>query len=199
MIVSMIKTKSEPTLDILFDSQDRARILKLFLYNPDQNFELRFISKKLNIKSSALNKQLKNLDHIKFLNSKKIQDKKTFKVNRDFIFYNELKGLVYKSSPASRSKILERLKNLGKIKLAVLAGIFVNADNSQADLLIVGDDVKLPKFNKFLSDLEAEIGKELNYVLMTTKEFYYRHDMYDRFIRDLLEFKHEKLINKLKI
>jgi len=65
--------------------------------------------------------------------------------------------------------------------------------------LIVGDKIKSSKFDRFLKELEAEVGREINCAIMTTKEFYYRHDMYDRFIRDLLDFKHEKLINKLKI
>ncbi|MEK7134977.1 MAG: hypothetical protein AAB735_01015, partial [Patescibacteria group bacterium] len=62
-----------------------------------------------------------------------------------------------------------------------------------------GDNIKPAKFNNFIKKLEAEIGKEISYALMTTKEFHYRYDMYDRFVRDLLDFKHEKLLNKLKI
>lgn len=195
----MAKILSEPTLDALFDSPIRARLLKLFLYNPDENFGSRVISKKLNLKSIQVNKNLNDLADIKFLSCKNLKGKKTFKVNCGFEFYDELKELVAKASPASKEKMLNRLKNLGKIKLALLAGVFINSDTSRADLLIVGDNIKPAKFNKFIKDLEAEVGKEINYALMTTKEFYYRHDMYDRFIRDLLDFKHEKLINKLKI
>lgn len=171
----------------------------MFLYCPEKSFDCKAISKILGVKTSVINKHLKSLAEIKFLIQKNTDGRKFLRVNKNFGFYAELKELIAKTSPASRSKILKRIKNLGKIKLAILTGIFVNLDNSQADLLIVGDNVKLSKFNKFLSELEAEIGKELNYALMTTKEFNYRYDMYDRFIRDLLEFKNEKLINKLKI
>lgn len=144
-------------------------------------------------------KHLKNLKEIGFVNLKTIKSKKVFKINPDFYFYNELKELVLKANPASKEKLLKRISSLGKIKLAVISGVFINFENARADLLVVGDNIKPAKFNKFLKDLEAEIGKEINYVSMTTKEFNYRYDMYDRFIRDLLEFKHEKLINKLKI
>ena len=75
----------------------------------------------------------------------------------------------------------------------------LNLDNSHADLLVVGDKIKSAKFDRFLKELEAEVGREINCALMTTKEFYYRYNMYDRFVRDILDFKHEKLINKLKI
>lgn len=195
----MTKILLEPTLDILFDSPVRTRLLKLFLYNPEENFESKIISRKLNLKSYQTNKHLNDLVALEFLIRKNIKDKKTFKVNQGFEFYDELKELVAKASPASKEKMLSRLKGLGKVKLALLAGIFINSDTSRADILIVGDNIKPAKFNSFIKNLEAEVGKEINHALMTTKEFYYRHDMYDRFIRDLLDFKHEKLINKLKI
>ncbi|MDO8471345.1 MAG: hypothetical protein Q7S49_01930 [bacterium] len=195
----MAKTISEPTLDALFDSPIRVRLLKLFLYNPDRDCESGSVSKKLNLKLFQSNKNLNDLTNIGFLVCKNLKNKKTFKVNCNFEFYNELRELIAKASPASKEKMLNRLKGLGQIKLALLAGVFVNSDTSQADLLVVGDNVKPAKFNNFIKNLEAEIGKEISYALMTTKEFYYRHGMYDRFIRDLLDFKHEKLINKLKI
>ena len=195
----MAKIMSEPTLDILFDSHVRTRLLKLFLYNPEENFESKSISKKLNLKSYQINKHLKDLVDVRFLIGKNTRDKKTFRVNQGFEFYDELKELVARASPASKEKMLSRLKSLGKIKLALLAGVFINSDTSRADILIVGDNIKPAKFNGFIKNLEAEVGKEINHALMTTKEFYYRYDMYDRFIRDLLDFKHEKLVNKLKI
>ncbi|MDO8676777.1 MAG: hypothetical protein Q7K16_04000 [Candidatus Azambacteria bacterium] len=195
----MTKFLSEPSLDAIFDSQIRARILKLFLYSPDKNFDFETIKKMLNVSSAVINKQFKSLLAVKFIIAKNVGGKKFFKVNGNFDFYDELKELIAKASPASKEKMLERLKGLGKIKLAVISGIFINSDTSRADLLVVGDGIKQSKFNNFLKALEAEVGKEVNYALMTTKEFKYRYDMYDRFVHDLLDFKHEKLINKLKI
>ncbi len=189
----------EPTLDTLFDSPVRARILKLFLYNPEKWFESKTIAGKLSIGKSLVNKHLKNLEEIRFISKKSASRGKLFKTNQDFDFYGELKMLAAKISPVSKDKMLERIMGLGKIKLAAISGIFIDFDGARADLMLVGDNIKISKFNKFLSDLEAEAGKEINCALMTIKEFNYRYDMYDRFIRDMLEFKHEKLINKLKI
>ncbi|MBI4920029.1 hypothetical protein HY838_01950 [Candidatus Azambacteria bacterium] len=195
----MAKKFLEPTFDALFDSPVKVRLLKLFLRSPEENFKLNAVSKKLNLKPAPVRKNIEDLVGINFLIRKNVKSEQTFGVNRGFAFYNELRELLVKASPASKEKMLKRLKTLGKIKLAILSGVFVNCDNSGADLLVVGDNVKLAKFNNFIGALEAEIGKEINYSLMTTKEFYYRYGMYDRFIRDLLDFKHEKLINKLKI
>jgi len=191
--------KSAPTIDVLFDSPVRVRVLKLFLYNPETSFEPKTISKILNIGSAIANKHLRGLKEVKLIDQKTIKSKKVFKTNPDFYFYNELKELVLKANPASKEKLIKRILSLGKIRLAIISGIFMNFDGARADLMIVGDDVKPAKFNKFLKDLEAEVGKEINCALMTVKEFYYRYNMYDRFVRDILDFKHEKLINKLKI
>ena len=191
--------KSAPTIDVLFDSPVRVRVLKLFLYNPETSFEPKTISKILNIGSAIANKHLRGLKEVKLIDQKTIKSKKVFKTNPDFYFYNELKELVLKANPASKEKLIKRILSLGKIRLAIISGIFMNFDGARADLMIVGDDVKPAKFNKFLKDLEAEVGKEINCALMTVKEFYYRYNMYDRFVSDILDFKHEKLINKLKI
>jgi|SRR3989344_2284943 len=195
----MKKKFNEFTLEVLFDSPIRARILKMFLYAPERDFEIKIISKILNVKTALINKHLKTLSEIKFLKTKTIGGKKFFRVNSGFNSYNELKELILRINPASKEKILKQIMSLGKIKLAVISGVFMNFENARADLMVVGDKIKLNKFNKFLRNLEAETGKEINYALMTAEEFQYRYGMYDRFVRDLLEFKHEKLINKLKI
>ncbi len=119
--------------------------------------------------------------------------------NKDFLAFPDLQLLFLKATPMSRQKILQRIKSLGNIKLAVLSGIFINNENSRVDLLLIGDNIKKTRLSRAISWFESEIGKELNYVVLTSEEFRYRMDMYDRFLRDILESPHEKLINKLHI
>lgn len=195
----MPKTPKEPTLDILFDSPVRTRILKLFLYGFDRSFDAKNISRKLQINPRILKRELQRLSDIGFIKSRGVARKKVFTVNQSFGFYEPLRSLLTKTLPVSRESMLGRILRLGKIKLALISGVFINADNSRADLMIVGDDINQARLNRFFRNLEAEVGKDLNYAVMTTKEFNYRFGMYDKFVRDLLEFKHEKLINKLRI
>jgi predicted transcriptional regulator len=186
-------------LEQLFDSPVKVKLLKLFFRNPDQSFELKEIVRKIKSDSSSSRRQIKKLESIGLINSRIKNRKKVYFINPDFVFYGELKSLVLKSSPASKEKILKRLKMLGRINLAILSGIFVNAENTRVDLLVVGDNIKKKKLSSFLRDLEAEVGREIDYVILSTEEFKYRYDMFDRFIRDVLEKPHEKLINKLKV
>jgi len=186
-------------LEQLFDSPVKVKLLKLFLRNPEESFGLRETVKKTRADKISCRRLISKLEEIKFIKSKFKSGKKIYSLNSGFVFYNELKTLVLKSSPTSKNKILSRLKNVGRIKLALLSGIFLELENSRADLLIVGDGIKNKKLAGFLKDLESEVGKEINYVVLTTADFKYRYNMFDRFIRDILEKPHEKLINRLKL
>jgi len=190
---------SKEILEQLFDSPVKVRLLKLFLRNKGQSFSLQEITKRIRSDVSTCKKQIRKLESIKFIISRVKSGKKYYLINKDFDFYNELKTLVLKSSPASRDRILKRIRNLGRINLAILSGVFVNADNTRMDILIVGDNIKRKNLSSFLKDLEAEVGKEIDYVLLSTEDFRYRFDMFDRFLRDVMEKPHDKLINRLKI
>ena len=43
--------------------------------------------------------------------------------------------------------------------------------------------------------LEAEIGKELAYAVFDTPDFLYRANMYDKLVRDVIDFPHEKVLD----
>lgn len=133
----------------------------------------------------------------------KISDRVFYILNPEFEFFSELKGLILKSSPAEKDRMIKRISGLGRVKLAVASGIFLgNKDsvdilNSDVDLFIVGDGINKARLRTFLKSLEAEVGKEIKFGLMEKDEFEYRYGMFDRFVRVLLEGPHEKLINKL--
>lgn len=127
---------------------------------------------------------------------------KKLMLNPDFEFFYELRDLILKSSPAEKDKMILKIAGLGRIKLAIISGLFLNRSNEHseaADLLIVGDDINGRKLNTFLKSLEAEVGGEIKFTLMDKEEFRYRLAMFDRFVRVLLEAPHEKLINKLGV
>lgn len=132
----------------------------------------------------------------------KIDRSPRYALNPGFEFFQELRSLILKSSPAEKDKMIKKISGLGRVKLAIIAGIFLNSEdgmtlNPVADLFIVGDDINKQKLASFLRSLEAEVGKEIKFGLMEKDEFEYRFGMFDRFVRVLLEGPHEKIINKL--
>lgn len=123
-------------------------------------------------------------------------------LNRDWQFIQELRDLILKSSPTEKGEILARLNRIGRIKLAIITGVFLNKENQEnipTDLFIVADDLDRRKLNNFLRYLEAEVGGEIRFVIMEKEEFRYRFSMFDRFVRVILEGPHEKLINRLGV
>lgn len=122
-----------------------------------------------------------------------------YAVNQSFELFRELRELVLRQIPESRHVLVEKLRRTGKIRLAVAAGAFINSDNSRVDLLVVGDGINRKRLDSLLQQWEANAGRELSYAVMSTEEFRYRQDMFDRFIRDIFDGAHDKLVNTLNV
>jgi hypothetical protein len=64
-------------------------------------------------------------------------------------------------------------------------------------LLVVGDELSKAKLKHLLESMEAEVGKEINYSVMSSEEFKYRTDMLDKFIMEFLEGPYEEIVCKV--
>jgi hypothetical protein len=91
----------------------------------------------------------------------------------------------------------ENIKKFGKIKLFCIGGVFIDGSNGNLDILIVGENLNRNGIEKYIQKLEAEFGTELHFSVFETEEFKYRISMYDRFLRDFFQDKHEKIIEKI--
>jgi len=80
-----------------------------------------------------------------------------------------------------------------------MAGIFTQDKESRLDLLIVGDNIKKPLLSKAIELLQRDIGKEISFSVFDSAEFKYRVEMRDKLVMDVLDFPHDKIVNKLGI
>ncbi len=128
---------------------------------------------------------------------KALKPRTFYTLNTGCEFYDELKTLLLKITPKEYEKFTQRVAALGGVRLAVAAGVFIDRLHSPADLLIVGKRVDHIKLSTLMRTLGIELGKEINYSVMTEEEFRYRRNMYDKFLRVLLESPHIKLVNKI--
>jgi uncharacterized Rmd1/YagE family protein len=186
-------------LEQLFESQAKVKLMKFFFRNSTDSFQLREIFKMLRMNPRNIRQELGKLEKLDFVNSRKKQGRMVYFLNSNFDFLKELKDLILKSTISSKAELINNVRKIGNIKLLVLGGVFRSNESDEADLLIVGDKINQRRFSTFLKDLEAEVGKELNCALMSAKEFNYRYDMYDRFVRDLISENSDVLINKLNL
>lgn len=184
-------------LENLFGSREKTRLLRFFLQNPEQEYGTQEVIKRNMLNKLKGKKELENLRKIKFVLERKRKGKNFYVLNQDFIFYPELKNLVAKDNIYPKSRNLDKIKHLGNIKLAVVSGAFINYSKSKADMILVGDGISRAKLKNLMSALEAELGKEVDFVLMTGEEFKYRLNMLDKFILEFLEGPHEEIVNKI--
>jgi hypothetical protein len=184
-------------LESLFGSKERARLLRFFLQNPDAPFDSAEIARRNMLKGAKIRREIEMLVRVKFIIKNTHKGKFFYRLNQNFDFYPELKNLIAKSNTSPQCKSLERVGKIGNVKLAVISGVFINYHKSKADMIIVGDDIGKAKLKNLMSSLEAEIGKEISFVLMTMEEFKYRLNMLDKFVLEFLEGPHEEVINKV--
>lgn len=198
----------------LFGSQARVKIIRLFLLNSEDVFENAEISKRSKVTPIVVRKEVALLEkvgmikkksflkeHVAVKRSESKEKKKLAQgwgLNNDFELLTSLKNFIINTELMRESEIANKFKNAGKVKLLIVAGIFTQDEDSRVDLLIVGDELKKGAIENALHAVEAEVGKEISYAYFDTQEFIYRVGICDKFVRDVLDYPHKKLINKLE-
>lgn len=198
------------TLEKLFGGAAIVKILRLFLMNPDEILEKKDIEKRAKVKTSETTRELKMLEEIgiikqkSFFKDKKYKSGKIKKVReKGFIvdshhrLFLPLQSLMIKNTPMSSGAMVDKLSKNGKIKLVVISGIFIQDPDSRVDLLVVGDSLKEKSMKNTISLIESEIGKQIRYAIFETADFQYRLGVYDRLIRDILDYPHQIIMDKI--
>lgn len=210
-----IKIQSMETLSKLFSGEGRVKMMRLFLFNPELFFNLEQIVAKTRItakeaeaeievlKKAGMIRGRKTIQFVSFKKRGKVLEKKkkvtSWHLDPNFEYLAQLQNLLINSRPLRKEEILKRLSKVGKLKMVIVAGVFIQNPDSRVDLLIVGDNLKRGSIDRIVKTMEAEIGKELTFASFETADFHYRLGMYDKLIRDILDYPHQKLLDKLNI
>ena len=83
------------TLNSLFTSKTRIKILNLFLFS-DKQYHLREISRKIKISPIYASKELKNLEKIKLIKKERLANLTIYSINKNSKIINELRELFKK-------------------------------------------------------------------------------------------------------
>jgi hypothetical protein len=197
----------------LLGGQDRVKLMRLFLHNQELTLTPKEIIEKTKSKSDVIRKEINTLLAIGFLEKKKtksystvglgkkakqvVKESFSFKLNETFAHNQALRDLLFDFESVDKKDLASRFKAVGRIKLFLVSGIFVGDKDSRVDVLIVGEALKREKGDKVFENLAAEFGRDVAYAIMDLEEFEYRFKMYDKFIRDILDMPHEKVIDKI--
>lgn len=190
------------------------KIMRFFLHHEDAVTSLHDISLKTKSKSVLVRKELTVLTSIGFIEKKrartvvttgtgkkvtsKVQEVNGYKLNTEFPHNQALKDLLFDFHLLDKRELAARFKIIGRIKLFIVAGVFIGDEKSRVDILIVGEAIKRPKAEKVLETISAELGRDVIYSIMDVEEYEYRYKMYDKFVRDIREMPHDLVIDKLR-
>lgn len=188
----------------LFGGQARVRIMRLFVLNRENNFEIEDIVSRTRITKSNVRKELNSLLAMGFIKQKTITKEGSrgakkkipaWSLDSSFQYSKQIREILIDPALLVQENLIDKFKPIGKIKLMIVAGVFIGSPKSRADLLLVGDKLKKNVLQQVIKGLEAEIGKELDYVVFDSEEFKYRLDMYDKLVCDIIELPHEKILD----
>ncbi|MEO8637701.1 MAG: hypothetical protein ABI430_02260 [Candidatus Taylorbacteria bacterium] len=214
------------TLGKIFGSEAKVRIMRLFLFNAKSAYDIFDVSKRARVEKDVAKKELSALEGIGlfsrksfvksfaravFVGKKKRGKKRKMMIvhtkrkvhgwtlNSRFTYLRELQNLLINTILVKENEILQRFSAIGKVKLVIIAGVFIQNWDSRVDILVVGDKIQKKKLTQAIKSIEAEIGKELQYTYLETQDFKYRMSIYDKLVRDILDYPHEVLFDRTGI
>lgn len=201
-------------LEKLFGSSARVKLMRLFLFNPDEVFAPTEVRAKIGISSNIIQRELSRLASAKLIvkgsewkevsrkvRGRPVKQKKRirgWRLNKEFPYIDTLTPLLLSNKPSQKKKIAQYFRGIGSVKLLVLSGFFAQNNQSLVDVLIVGDRLKKRVILQALRSLELELGKDLRYTAIKTTDFYYRRNVHDKFLRDVFDYPHEVLVDKIE-
>ena len=176
-------------------SKARQRLLAYYFTNPGARLHLRDLAVRLDIDVSNLSKELRHLEAEGLFRSDVSGRQKYFQLNRDYALFDEVRGIVTKTIGAVPliAESLKKIKGLGK---AYLYGSFARNQQDAAsdiDVLVIGtppEEILAVTVQK----LERQLGREINYTVMTSKEFDARRSRKDAFLENVWHNKRVTLV-----
>lgn len=199
----------------LLGSPARAKILRLFVFNQDECYTNEQIAKKAQVTKTAVQKELKYIEKAGLIKKKQCTQEisqgrgknKTIKKKKVAGWGAQERSpylpalLVFLRSvaPMAKDDVAGRLQSIGRMRLIVLAGRLCEDDNSRIDLLLAGDGIDDKKLQAALRGIEADLGTEVRYASFPTDEIRYRLNVYDKLVRDVFDYPHQILLDRLDV
>jgi hypothetical protein len=181
----------------LFGSPTRLKTLRLFVFNRDTVFTLDEVAKRTKLSKEAARREVSGLLAAGLLRKKGVHTSVRYQVDPRFEHFTALTAFIRETTSVRPQKIIATLKRAGTLRLVALSGHFTGIREPQIDLLIVGDHLEERILARAVHALEAELGREIRYASFATADFRYRLGVYDRLLRDVFDYPHRLLIDKI--
>lgn len=196
----------EQSINALFGSKTRVKLLNLFFNSPDQKFYVREISRTIDEQVNSVRRELTNLESVGVVKNSTEDRKIYYQANQRFKYYLPLRvifagvkigdGISVDKKTSDIDKWQSELSYIqNEVELLVLFGVLADDPKSNIDMLLVGDNYGY-KLSEWASKIENKEGRELNYMILSMEDFYYRYTTQDTFIKGLFEGNHKVIFDK---
>lgn len=199
---------SDP-LSILFGSPARVKLLRFFLFNPSKEFTFDEISRRAKLVRRTARTEMNALERADLIKKKQVyqqlegHSKRTrvqaYALNKEFAELQALQTFLFETAPINGKTLLKHLRKAGPIDFVCMTGIFLREFEQRLDVLIAMKKVSEAKIESAMRSLEAELGIEIRYAVFTSEELQYRVGMYDKLTRDVFDYPHQIIMDKIAI
>jgi predicted nucleotidyltransferase len=170
-------------IDLMFSSYQR-QILALLLLRADETFHVREISRLTGVPAGSLHRELKTLSEAGLLLREPLGNQVRYQADRSSGIYQELSE-IFRKTVGLADLLRDALTPLrAKIDLAFVFGSVARGEEraaSDVDVLVVGV-VPFAKVVQALTPLQDRLGRAINPVVMSKKEFRAKRAEQDRFV-----------------
>jgi predicted nucleotidyltransferase len=176
-------------------SKARQRLLAYYFTNPTARHHLRHVAGLLGVDPSNLSKELRRLEQEGLFQSEMSGHQKYFRLNREYPLFDEVRSIVAKTIGAIPA-IEQSLRKVGGISEAYLYGSFARNQQDAAsdiDVLVIGNP-KARILAEEIQKLERHLGREINYTVLSTREFESRRARKDAFLENVWRNKRVVLV-----
>lgn len=175
----------------------RMKTLRLFLFNKDMAFTISEVAERAKLTREAARREVAELFAAGLLRKKGTTSPVRYQVNGKFEHLSALDAFIRETTSLKSEKVLNQLRRSGNLRLVVLSGHFTGIVEPQVDLLVVGDNLDERTLAHAVHTLEAELGREIRYASFGAADFRYRRGVYDRLLRDVFDYPHRILIDRI--
>lgn len=198
--------KNNDWLSVLFGSLAMVRLLRLFLFNPSVIISFDDILRRARLVRHSARTELLALERagiIKrkqtyaMLSSGKRRRVQGYTLDHQFPKLAALQTFLFETAPLDSKTVMKHMRKAGKLDVIVTAGIFGRNLDSRLDLVLVAKKLQQGRIEAAVRTLEAELGIEIRFSALTTEDFLYRIGMYDKLTRDVFDYPHQILVDRV--
>lgn len=196
-------------LSILFGNQARVKLLRFFLFNPSKDFTFDEISQRARLVRRTARTEINALERAGVIRKKQIyiqlpsKNKKTrahgYALNDKFPELSALQTFLFETAPINQKTLMKHLRKAGKLDFVCMSGVFVREFEHRLDVLIAMKALPTSKIETAIRSLESELGIEIRFAALESEDLMYRVGMYDKLTRDVFDYKHKIIVDKLDI